>query len=332
MNWFPMLHRPAVEPADERPWTPDEVAALAEAIRHAPSVHNTQPWALRVQGRTATLRVRSTPELVQHDPEGRDRRMSCGAAVANLVIALRGLGWVPEVRWPVDEAGADGEAAVIGTRRQPPCAIERDRWNAISRRVSYRRSFADRPIPHLVRTTMVAAATTQAMWLEGVEEQRAVARLLSYAARVTHDDVRYQHELGIWTAAVADEGLFTGAFADSGVGAVGLVSSRTRLPDEERLAAWLARESVLVFSTLSDSPRDQMQAGEAAERSWLEATRLGLAASVMTQPLRLPEVRAGLREALDLAGVPQLLMRVGYPAAIPVPHTTRRPLPEVFGD
>ena len=42
-------------------------------------------------------------------------------------------------------------------------------------------------------------------------------------------------------------------------------------------------------------------------------TDAGLVGSVLTQPFQLPEVRAGLVEALSLAGFPQLLLRLGHP-------------------
>ncbi|WP_223840133.1 Acg family FMN-binding oxidoreductase [Saccharopolyspora pogona] len=330
MNWYPMLRRQLHEAADERPWTPEEVAALAEAVRRAPSVHNTQPWSLRVQGRAARLRMRSMPELVQHDPDGRNRRMSCGAAVANLAIAMRALGWATDVRWYTDEHG-DGEGTVVGTYRQPPSAIDRQRRRAIDRRSSFRRPFADRRIPHLARTTVVAASTTQATWVHGPMEEQALARLLAYAARAHHDDKNYQRELGAWIAPFSDEGLPEDALSERGLPAIGLATGATRLPDQAQIAKWVAKESVLVFSTITDDPRDHLLAGEAAERAWLEATRLGLVASVMTQPLRLSEVRSALSDELDLGVVPQLLMRIGYPAAIPVPRASRRPLPDVFG-
>ncbi|MEV0698265.1 hypothetical protein AB0I53_10135 [Saccharopolyspora sp. NPDC050389] len=332
MSWLPMLRGQSPEAADERPWTPEEVAVLAEAVRRAPSVHNTQPWSLRVQGRAAVLRPRSTPELVQHDPDGRDRRMSCGAAVANLAIAMRGLGWAVDVQWHADDAERDGDATVIGTHRLPATAIDRERRQAIARRVSFRAAFTGRPVPHLARAAVVAAATTQATWVEGPAEEHALARLLGYAARANHDDKSYQRELGAWIAPIPDEGLPEDALPARGVSATGLATGATRLPDQEQIARWLAQESVLVFSTITDGPRDQLLAGEAAERAWLEATRLGLVASVMTQPLRLSEVRAGLSVELGLGGVPQLLMRIGYPPAIPVPRADRRPLPDLFTD
>ncbi|MCI2420754.1 nitroreductase family protein [Saccharopolyspora sp. K220] len=303
MKWFPMLRRSPVVSADERSWTTDEVAALAEAVRRAPSAYDTQPWSLRMHGRTATLRLRPMAELVRQDPEGRDRRMSCGSAVANLVVAMRGLGWATDVSWD-DES--DGEATMIGTHRQHPTAVDRDRWQAIARRVDFRRAFTDRPIPHLARAAVLDASTTQATWVDGAVEEHALARLLGYAARADHDDSNYQQELGVWIAPIAGDGL------------------STDVPDLERIAQWLTPESVLVFSTITDNPRDHLQVGEAAERAWLEATRLGLAASVLAQPLRLPEVRFGFRDELGLDGVPQLLMRVGYPAAIPMPRTIRR--------
>ena len=61
------------------------------------------------------------------------------------------------------------------------------------------------------------------------------------------------------------------------------------------------------------------------EHAWLSATAMGIAASVMTQPLHIPEVRAGLRSALQLSGHPQVVMRFGFAEPIPVPRTSRRP-------
>ena len=100
-----------------------------------------------------------------------------------------------------------------------------------------------------------------------------------------------------------------------GISALGMARPVTQVPADDELAACLETEEVLIFSTLDDSRRDQLQAGEAVERVWLEATRLGLVGSVTTQPLRLPEFRYGLRQALGIRGIPQLLMRLGYPAS-----------------
>lgn len=331
MNWLPTLHRKQADEA-RHPWTPEETAILAEAVRQAPSVHNTQPWTLQVHDRTIKMSLTAGPELVQHDPQGRDRRISWGAAVANLGTTLRSLGWGADVHWQLPDDEADGEVTVIGTHRQPVTTIDRERYRAIAQRSSYRRAFSDRPIPHLARTAIAAASVTQATWIHGQEERQALARRLAFAGRANQGDAGYQRELRLWTAAGGGEGLVPGALAESGVPALGLVTAETKLPGEERIAEWLEHESVLVLSTLTDGARDQVRAGMAAERAWLEAVRLGLVASVMTQPLRLPEVRYGLRDDLDLAGIPQVMLRIGYASETPARNGVRRPLPDIFDD
>ena len=67
---------------------------VARAI-WAPSVHNSQPWQLRVRGTEVDLLQRRAVELRRHDPFGRDRLMSCGAALTSNSVA-RSLVWTDE--------------------------------------------------------------------------------------------------------------------------------------------------------------------------------------------------------------------------------------------
>src|SRR3954449_6653083 len=64
---------------------------VAQAAR-APSVHNTQPWRFRWDGRRFSLTADLARVLTANDPEGRELVMSCGAALYNLRLALRKLG------------------------------------------------------------------------------------------------------------------------------------------------------------------------------------------------------------------------------------------------
>jgi hypothetical protein len=72
--------------------------------------------------------------------------------------------------------------------------------------------------------------------------------------------------------------------------------------------------------------RDHLLAGMAMQRVWLTAVTHGLVASVLTKPLHLPDVRAGLIERLQLAGYPQLILRLGYPV------TATPAVPEHIGE
>jgi len=301
-----------------KPWSADEVELMTDAVRRAPSVHNTRPWTLDIQGRSAFLRERRDVDLLRHDPHGRDRRMSCGAAVTNLVLAVREAGWSADVHWQDD--GTDVIAVITGSSPRKPTAIESQRFRAITRRVSHRQGFASQGLQHSIRESLWSAARMPPVaprWVVGAEEALAVARLLGYAARVHHADPSYQRELELWTTAagsVTGDGVAVDAFGTEGLSAVGLTTSATRIPDEFLLASRIEQESVLVLSTSTDDSAAQYRAGEAMEMAWLAATSFGVAASVMTQPLQLPEVRTGLSDRLGLPGTVQSVMRFGYPA------------------
>lgn len=327
MGWTKTRHR-RVESAG-KPWSPEEAEMLADAVVRAPSVHNTQPWSLTMRNRHASVWERHDRELLRHDPEGRDRRISCGAALANLVLAVRNAGWSTDVQWAQADDPAGLVATVVAAAHSKPSATEGQRYRAIMRRSSYRSMFDSEPVSHAILETLWAAASSSvvyARWVTGEDDARTLAHQLAYGARVFHGDRQYQRELAAWTVTEAEEpeGIPAGAMGTQGLAAVGLASSATRLPDEETLAAQIAEESVLVLSTASDAPAVHYEIGVAMELAWLAATSLGLAASVITQPLHLSEVRTELSRSLRLPGVPELVMRFGYPAA-QVPRSSRHP-------
>ncbi|MER6987607.1 nitroreductase family protein [Saccharopolyspora hirsuta] len=291
-------------------WSAAESVVISRAVRNAPSVHNTRPWSLALHGRTAELRERPTV-LVQHDPDGRDRRLSCGAALVNLVLAIRGLGRTAEVAFG-SSAGLV-TATVTATGRAEPSEVERRRSGAVLDRRSCRQAFDGTGLPARTRDALLEAVEAPGVtgrWISGAEETLGVARLLTYAARAFRDNAEYQRELSSWTTTTG-EGLRREGFGEQGLAAVGLATGRTRLPDEFALAARMQREAVLVVGVQPEGPVDQVRAGAAVEQAWLEATSRGLAASVITQPLHLTEVRSGLAAGLGLVGAPQALMRFG---------------------
>src|SRR5690349_11262903 len=75
--------------------TRQQVLDLARAAHQAPSIHNTQPW--RLAARPDGLDVLEDPAraLPHTDPSGRDRVISCGAALRNAEVTLARLGHVP---------------------------------------------------------------------------------------------------------------------------------------------------------------------------------------------------------------------------------------------
>lgn len=305
-------------------WTSGERGLLGLVAELAPSVHNTLPWRIVCADDTRTLSLleRRDRALPRHDPHGRDRLISCGAALTNVRLALRVLGWVPEIRLLPDPAAPDVVARVVARDRGDPVDEDVARYLAMSNRRSHRAPFLETP---------VGDATVQhltAHGVDGVEIRRldseldaeVLARLLSHSAAVLRLDSAYQRELNAWTAddehPVGGAGVAVLPRRDAALPWAGLVRRSTAVPDRAILADRLARECLLLVETADDGPLDHVRAGMAMEEMWLAAIGAGLACAVLTQPLQVPEVRAGLVEALSLNGFPQVLCRLGYPPAV----------------
>lgn len=117
----------------------------------APSVHNTQPWyfvghqdGIRLYADTGRL-------LPRTDPAGRELMISCGAALFNLRLAMRHLGFAADVRL-LPEPGRDGLLAEVRWGRYlPPRQEEEWLFRAISLRHTHRGAVTPAPAsPRLI--------------------------------------------------------------------------------------------------------------------------------------------------------------------------------------
>ena len=91
---------------------PAQIRAALVAAGRAPSVHNTQPWLFRLRPSTIELHAEPSRRLLVSDPDGVEQRMSCGAALFNLRVALAGHGVDPVVSIAPDRAQPDLLAVV----------------------------------------------------------------------------------------------------------------------------------------------------------------------------------------------------------------------------
>src|SRR3954447_20558196 len=92
--------------------SPDEVTAVLEAAALAPSVHNSQPWRFRVLPDRIELHADLTRRLPAADPDDKELRLACGAALGNMRIALEALGIRPTVTLLPRHTGTPALAAV----------------------------------------------------------------------------------------------------------------------------------------------------------------------------------------------------------------------------
>jgi len=318
-------------------WTPAEAGVLAGSMMRAPSVHNIQPWRLELAPGEARLHERTDLALPHHDPTGRDRIASCGAALANLELSFRALGRATDTTFLPDERQPELVARIEAGRLLAPTREELHRYGAIGRRASHRAPFVDQPVPREVLKEVLgsgAAVGVEARPVGSGHETTVVAKLLHFAAEKFQSDSGYQRELSLWT--IRDEaqhrhgvGIAASHLPAGSVPWAGLVRRATELPARPELEHRLGQETLIVFVTAGDNRIDHLRAGYAMERAWLAAVELGLVAAVLTQPLHLAPVRSALCEDLVLSGYPQVLMRIGY-SAEPDPPSPRRAVEEVL--
>ncbi|MEU6148794.1 nitroreductase [Actinosynnema sp. NPDC047251] len=300
----------------------DAVVEVLATATLAPSVHNTQPWRFRLGPDLIELHPDPTRRLPATDPDDRELRLACGAALFNLRLALQSRGVRPMVSLLPDSAVAE----VRRGGRFPVDEETRALLSAVPARRTNRTPFRDVPVPVAHRQALVRAAERERSWLHVVtdHDQRSRVRgMVARAHRAQADDDGVQAELAAWTG---------GRPHDGGV-PVESAGIRPAPQDEWALRDFRAGERgpgkdfepdplVVVLCSFYDGALGGLQAGQALQRVLLTATTLGLSASFLSQPIEVRPVRDELRRALGGMVVPQAVLRIGFGS--PVPPTPRR--------
>ncbi|HSC49299.1 MAG TPA: hemerythrin domain-containing protein [Gaiellaceae bacterium] len=302
----------------------------------APSSHNSQPWRFRVAGSTLELHADRTRALSVVDPDDRELTISCGAALLHLRAALRKAGEVPEaVLLPAEDADLLARVS-LGDRREPSRREKQDFWSMRKRRTN-RGRFKPDPVPEEVKALLTEAAAAEGATLVVVEEgerREALARLVAEADRLQAADPSFRRELASWLHPSRSQALDGMPASAAGVTASSMGPylvrrfdwGRGRAARDEQLA--LGSPVLAVLTTPGDEPADWLAAGQALALVLLRATTEDLAASYLNQPVEVPELRTRLAGLVG-GGIPQLVLRLGYPTSTP-PATPRRALADVL--
>jgi len=141
-----------------------DVAAnfVIRAAVAAPSVQNSQPW--HFSSRPGAIRLHADPRrgLPQADPAGREMVISCGAALFNIRLAMRHLGFAVGVTLLPDPSCPDLLAEIRWGWRAPPTPEEESLYRAIMRRHTHRGPFAVEAPPPLISDLIRVARQEQA--------------------------------------------------------------------------------------------------------------------------------------------------------------------------
>ncbi|HEX5598583.1 MAG TPA: nitroreductase family protein [Micromonosporaceae bacterium] len=290
-------------------------AAVTAAVR-APSLHNSQPWRFRLHDGGIEVLIDVERRLPASDPTGWAARLSCGAAVFNLRMALAAAGKPAEVRLRPYAQEPQVVARLTPGAVRPATPAEQALFAAIPRRHSNRLPFWPDPVPADARWRLIQAARQETAWLElivGPDAVAALAEIAHSANRVLQRDPAYQTELTSWIRTEqATDGVPVSAGAPVAEPQDLLPQRpfgvRTRAPGRD----FETEPLVAVLGMTGDTPGDQIMAGQALQRVLLTATDSGLAASMLSQPIEVPAAREALRLALGRTGTPQMVIRIGY--------------------
>jgi len=308
-----------------QPMTAEQIAryVVAEAV-WAPSVNNTQPWRFTLDGEQISLHVDPDRRLAVADPDGREMMISCGAALFNVRLALRSLGYVPETRVRPEP---DQPALVAWVSWRPGVAadeFERRLFARIRTRRTHRGAFDPEPLPPGLLAALRAAAEREGAALRIVADDGRRAALAAAVQSAEHElrrDGERLRELARWTPA-------PGRACRDGVPATSYPARAEHTEpyfpgrDFARGHGWgvpplspatphRAAGVAGLLTTAADRPLDWVNAGQALQRILLTASVCGAAVSLHSQPFELPMLREFIRTQLSDGAYPHLVLRIG---------------------
>jgi hypothetical protein len=316
---------------------------ISDAVRlacRAPSLHNSQPWSLAIEGDTVSLFADADRVVRAADSSGREALLACGALLDHFRVAMAAAGFaakvdrLPNPDNPLHVATIDFEVMEYVTDGH------RQRANAILLRRTDRLPFAAPPDWHVFEEEFRDTVDSYAVRLDVIPDdlrpQLAEASQLTESLRLY--DSSYHAELDWWTAAfevsegIPQSSLVSAAESDRiDVGRTFPVTHhRERRPEVDE-----DRAKVLVLSTYDDTRESVLRCGESLSAALLDATTVGLATCTLTHITEVPASRAILAGLIDQSNrglTPQVLIRVGLTPWIEnvPPPTPRRPMSEVF--
>ncbi len=303
----------------------------ASQARWAPSKHNSQPWRFLVTPSDLEIWADPSRLLAETDSHRRELVLSCGAAAHLAVVAARAHGIVAVVSvFPEGPGGCVARLVEKGPRSVTD--LDRQLLDAVPRRRTDRGPLDADDLPASLAFELQDRATALGAELHLVSspgDRSTVADLVARADRILVRSGRVDRELDQWVRPEGDA-RSDGVPSDHTRGAGASYraefvqrdfSTRDSHPGQDR--AGVDHAMVAVLCTPTDEPSDHVRAGAALAAVLLLATVNGANASYLNQPVEHDPTRVQLRDQLGLAGVPQLVLRLGRGGVVTPP--ARRP-------
>jgi nitroreductase len=315
----------------------------------APSILNSQPWTFAVDGDELVLSADRTRVLPVVDPDGRQLLISCGAALFNLLCALRSFGCAADVAI-LPRGERETVARVRLSNGSTPAGEDETLRDAIVSRRTFRRNFEDRALPEPLKRSLADAAQREGATLflvERPDQKRQIAELVGEAERDHLSRPEFRQELSTWITRRFAEAHAQDSEALGRLGAAGhtpeplsptglstvtaAAAARSFASTEE--AAQHQRDVVAsspvlaLLTTHGDDPSEWVAAGQALQRVLLIAASAGVSASYLNPVIEVARLRGRVTRLFEGRGEAQIALRLGY--APDIPPSPRRKTKEV---
>jgi hypothetical protein len=142
-----------------------QVHDVLVAAAAAPSLLDSRPWRFECTATDIELHADRDRALPEHDPDGRELVLACGAALLNLRLAVRGFDLHPHVRLVPEPDRPSLLASVRPQSRRPATEREHQLVAAIDRSRKSPGLFADTPVPTAARAELRRAVEIDQSWL-----------------------------------------------------------------------------------------------------------------------------------------------------------------------
>jgi nitroreductase len=322
--------------------TPELLRELVAEARLAPSVHNIQPtrWQMLADGQLALVDD-TTVRAPVADPTGHDVRLSHGAALEGMSLALnrRGLSIVDIAN---EEQPSSSPHVVLCRLMIGNGAASVSLLESVLRRMSWRSTFAASSQDEESLAQLAASCSD----IVCIRDRKQVADIATWADEAELSFTRsadFRRELLTWMRLSPSDplylqsGLNREALAMSAIEASGarlVLGPLFPVLDKLGLAAPLLSDRAKTQSAaaivLFCRPRgeDPLESGRHFYRAWLEIDRAGLVACPMSALADFPATNDRLRAMAGLDAELRLVnvFRVGHPTASRLPRHFRLPV------
>jgi nitroreductase len=322
-----------------------DLEPVLEAVRLAPSGHNTQPWQLCASGETG-FRVAWDRERWPRaaDPDGEVLACSLGCAIEAAASVAR----IAHEDCPAAARGSlPGHAGQVHVEALEPSCDER--LALLRERRTNRAPFERADLrPQLLQRVARAGSILGAEIGVLADRERVdrVAQLAALGARAWLSDPVYLEELLAW---IRLQPPHEDGFDPASLGldaltraAIGQLQRRPRWRalaprlgmariQGAQIARAVRHSGALVAILVRDDWASWVRGGRAMLALWLEATRAGLGVQPVHFPLLLDDTRREVMHLLGGAGDLRALslLRVGWPTR-PAPASGRLPLGRIW--